>query len=220
MVENTPRTVQPAQSYNRADNTATPDRDAIVYDLSKLFVLWVQEHAADHKGMNRLSKEPLRFRWACDRLWQFNHEFYETRPIVEQIQNGQALGVRKREWLYDLFTQSQERLYDLQQLIYFLEALVEDRWEGIPSSEAKSATVHALFWGKTASMTILTSSPLTFWTAPAQDAAIATGPHLVHRLYRMDDRPIRRRDFLIGRVYLQGHTIQSLIEEILTAEEG
>jgi hypothetical protein len=166
MVENNPRhhsTIQPSQSYVRADNAAAFDRDAVVHDLSKLFVLWVQKHAAKHKGMNRLSKEPLRFRLACDRLWQFNHEFYETRPIVEQIQNEKSLGVRKREWLYDLFTQSQERLYDLQQLIYFLEALVEDRWDDIPSSEAESATVHALFWGKMAPMIILPASPLTCW---------------------------------------------------------
>ncbi|KAI9778980.1 MAG: hypothetical protein M1839_007791 [Geoglossum umbratile] len=219
MVENNPRCRDTIQPYTRADKATTFDRDAVVHDLSNLFALWVKKHAAEHKGMNRLSKDPFRFRRACNKLWQFNREFYETRPIVEQIQNEQSLGIRKREWLYDLFKQSQERLHDLQQLIYFLEALVEDRWDDIPLSETESATIHALFWGKVTPMTRLPTSLLTFLAASAQDAAIATGPHLVHRLYRMDDRPIRRRDFMIGRVYLQGHTIQSLIEEILTAEE-
>ncbi|KAH0539142.1 hypothetical protein FGG08_004314 [Glutinoglossum americanum] len=180
-------------------NEPTVDRDVVVHDLGNLFVLWVQKNAAEHRRMNQLSKEPVRFRRACNDLWRFNREFYETHSIVEQIQNQQSLGEMKREWLYDLFAESQERLSDLQHLIYFLESLAEALWEEIPSSEAENASAQALFW--------------------AQDAIIAAGPHLVYQLYRLDNRPIRRRDFMIGKVYLQSHTIQSLIEGIMTAEE-
>jgi hypothetical protein len=150
-VENKPRRFDAIKPITRSHIT-TVDRDVVVQDLNSLFVLWVQKNAIERKGMNRMSKEPHRFRRACDNLWKFNREFYESLSIVEQIRNQVPLGKRKRDWLFDLFAQSKERLDDLQQLTHFLEALVENLWEDIPSSEAENATGQALYWGKLAGL--------------------------------------------------------------------
>ncbi|KAH0551803.1 hypothetical protein GP486_006981, partial [Trichoglossum hirsutum] len=127
-------------------HVTTVDRDAVIRDLNRLFVLWAQKNEMGRKGVGSMSREPHRFRWACDNLWKFNHEFYESLSIVEQIRNHVSLGDRKRRWLHDLSAQSRERFDDLRHLIHFLESLVQTLWEYIPSSEAEKACVQALFW--------------------------------------------------------------------------